>query len=304
MTGRTLGVTGVTGFVGQAVLTRALAAGWHVRALVRSPQAPTQGVTWVHGALDSPDALAEMARGCDAVLHIAGVVNAHDAAGFEAGNVAGTRAVVDAARGAGVTRFIHVSSLAAREPQLSHYGQSKARAENIVAASGLDWTMIRPPSIYGPGDRDNLEIFKMAKSGLVMLPPAGRLSLIHVDDLARLLVALVDAGDTHGHVYEVDDGMAGGWSHSGFAKAVGWGVGGRVMTLSLPKVALMIAARADRLVRRRKARLTPDRVNYFCHPDWVVNPARAVPATLWTPEIATRAGLKATAEAYRQAGWL
>jgi uncharacterized protein YbjT (DUF2867 family) len=304
MNGKTLGVTGITGFVGRAVLSRALADGWHVRALVRSPQPATEGVTWVHGALDTPVALVEMATGCDAILHIAGVVNAPDAAAFEAGNVAGTLAMVEAAKVAGVARFIHVSSLAAREPKLSNYGASKAKAEAIVAASGLDWTMVRPPSIYGPGDRDNLEIFKMAKRGIVMLPPAGRISLIHVDDLARLLLALVPAMETRGEIYEVDDGMPGGWSHSGFAKAVGWAVSGRVITLALPKTALLMAARADRLFRGAKARLTPDRVNYFCHPDWVVNPARAVPANVWAPEIATRAGLKATAEAYRLAGWL
>ena len=304
MSAGTLGITGVTGFVGQAVLSRAVADGWHVRALARSPQAEIEGVTWVRGALDTPEALIDMAIGCDAILHIAGVVNAPDAAGFEAGNVAGTLSVVEAAKSAGVARFIHVSSLAAREPQLSNYGASKAKAEAIVTASGLDWTIVRPPSIYGPGDRDNLEIFKMAKRGIVMMPPAGRISLIQVDDLARLLLVLIAENQTWGQIYEADDGMLGGWSHSGFAKAVGWAVGGRVTTVALPKLALMAAARADRFLRGSKARLTPDRVNYFCHPDWVIDPARAVPPDIWKPQIATRAGLKATAEAYRLAGWL
>jgi uncharacterized protein YbjT (DUF2867 family) len=300
----TLGMTGASGFVGQAVLRLALAQGWQVRALVRSPQPELGGVFWVSGALDQPEALAEMARGCDAILHIAGVVNAPDLTGFEAGNVAGTLAVVGAARAAHVTRFIHVSSLAAREPQLSHYGASKAKAEQIVQASGLDWTMVRPPAVYGPGDRDNLELFKMAKRGFVPLPPSGRLSLIHVDDLALLLLALIPFAEARARIYEPSDGCAEGWTHRAFAKAIGWALGKNIYALSLPRTAMLIGARFDRLTRGKRARLTRDRVNYFCHPDWVADPERAVPPEIWSPAVPTRTGLKETAQAYRDAGWL
>src|SRR3546814_12219400 len=105
--------------------------------LVRSPE--RVGVTWIDGALDSPDALDRLVAGADAVIHIAGVVNAPDRAGFVAGNIEGTRAIVAAAERANVRRFVHVSSLAAREPALSVYGWSKAAAEKVVDASALDW---------------------------------------------------------------------------------------------------------------------------------------------------------------------
>src|SRR3546814_9643797 len=95
-----------------------------------------------------------MAAGSDALLLITGVVNVPTRADFEAGNATATAHVVDAARGAGVTRFVHVSSLAAREPGLSDYGWSKARSETIVRASGLDWTIVRPPAVFGPGDTE------------------------------------------------------------------------------------------------------------------------------------------------------
>ncbi|MFM9852315.1 MAG: NAD-dependent epimerase/dehydratase family protein [Sphingomonadaceae bacterium] len=304
MTQPVLGLTGATGFVGQVVLAQALAQGWFVRALTRSSQPPRDGVKWVIGALDQAEALADMAQGCDAIIHVAGVVNAPDLSGFETGNVAGTMAVIAAARAAHVDRFIHVSSLAAREPQLSHYGASKAKAELIVQASGLDWTMVRPPSVYGPGDRDNLELFTMAKRGFVPLPPPGRLSLIHVDDLARLLLAVITVEETRAKLYEPDDGVADGWTHRAFAKAIGWALGKNIHALSLPRTALYAGARVDRLFRGKRARLTRDRVNYFCHPDWVADPARAVPPQMWVPMIKTRDGLKATAAAYRAAGWL
>jgi uncharacterized protein YbjT (DUF2867 family) len=300
----TLAVTGGTGFVGQSLIRRARTEGWQIRALARSPQPGIEGVTWISGALDDPQSLRTLCDGSDAIIHVAGVVNAPDRAGFEAGNVAGTLALIEAARAAGVERFIHVSSLSAREPQLSNYGASKAKAETIVAASGLDWTMIRPPAVYGPGDRDMLDLFRMAKHGFVLLPPGGQMSLIEVSDLARLLVAVVPASAARAQIYEADDGRDGGWSQREFGKAIGWGVGKTVTTLSAPPWALRIAARLDRLVRRRGARLTADRVAYLCHPDWVIDPAKRPPPDIWQPAVVTRAGLKATANAYRLAGWL
>src|SRR3546814_12879427 len=92
-----------------------------------------------------------------------------------------------AAAAAEVGRFVHVSSLAAREPELSAYGRSKAESEKLMAESGLDWAIVRPPAVYGPGDRESLELFRMAARGLVVLPPAGRLSLIPAHDLAAPL---------------------------------------------------------------------------------------------------------------------
>jgi len=294
-------LTGATGFVGGHLLELALGEGHTVRALARRPQPSRAGVTWVEGALDDSAALAALVNGADAVIHVAGVINA-DAAGFEAGNVTGTAAILGAAEQAVVGRFVHVSSLAAREPALSRYGASKARSEALVSASPLSSAIVRPPAVYGPGDRETLELFRMAKRGLVVLPPAGTLSLIHVDDLARLLLALAASDATL--LLEPDDGRPGGWTHEEFGHALGRAVGRKVRTLSAPRILLSLAARADTLVRGRRAKLTPDRAAYFCHPDWTVSPARAVPADLWQPRIDTEQGLAATAHWYEAQRWL
>ncbi len=304
MTGKTLAITGATGFVGSTLVRLALASGWVVRALTRSPRAAQDGVVWILGALDQPESLATLCQDSDAVIHVAGIVNAPSRDAFAAGNVAGTHAVIDAAKGAGVDRFIHVSSLAAREPGLSNYGWSKAQAEFAVQASGLDWAMVRPPAIYGPGDKDMLDLFKMARTGWMLLPPAGRMSVIEVSDLARLLLALADQTQAGDAIYEVDDGTTNGWSHEGFAKAIGAAMGKRVTTLSTPKSILSFASRIDRLARGKAAKLTQDRVNYFCHPNWVIDPAKRPPESMWTPSIETVSGLNATALSYRSAGWL
>ena len=91
-----LALTGGTGFVGRATINHALATGHQIRALTRRPQPSRDGVTWVAGALDDPASMATLVAGSEAVIHIAGVVNAADRAGFVAGNVAGTRAMLAA----------------------------------------------------------------------------------------------------------------------------------------------------------------------------------------------------------------
>lgn len=304
MSAPTLAITGATGFVGQVLVRKALAEGWQVRALTRSAQPQTAGVAWVRGSLEAPDSLVDLVQGCDAIIHVAGVVNAPDRAGFEAGNVSGTLALVEAARKTGVERFIHVSSLTAREPELSDYGWSKAKAETIVAASGLDWTIIRPTGVYGPGDAEMRDLYRMAQCGFVLMAPKAQVSLIEVSDLARLLLAVIAVPETRSQIYEADDGRADGWSLGEYGKAIGRAVGKRVSVWHLPPFILRLAARADRGLRGNAAKLTADRVAYLCHPDWTVDPTRRVPLEIWQPAVRTVEGLKATAAAYRAVGWL
>jgi nucleoside-diphosphate-sugar epimerase len=238
------------------------------------------------------------------MVHIAGVLNARDRAGFEAGNVAGTLNVLAASTAAGIQRFVHVSSLAAREPNLSLYGASKAKAEGLVHGSGLDWAIVRPPAVYGPGDRETLELFRMARLGVMLMPPKGRVSLIHVDDLARLLLALADPQAPSTILIEPDDGKPNGWTHREFARALGAAMGTKPAIVSSPGMLLRLAARADQLFRRERAKLTVDRAAYFSHRNWVVEPKRAAPADLWRPEIATEQGLRETADWYKAKAWL
>lgn len=301
-----LAVTGGTGFVGSHLIDHALAAGHRVRALTRRPQPPRDGVVWVAGALDDAGALAAMVAGADAVIHVAGVVTAADRAGFAAGNIEGTRAVIAAALAAGPQRFVQVSSLAAREPGLSDYGWSKAAADALLADAALDWTIVRPPAIFGPRDREMLALFRFAARRVVPLPPAGgRLSVIAVEDLARLLLTLATAagGNTLPRaIVEPDDGTPGGWDHRDFARAIGRAVGRRILPLPLPATILRLASAADRARHGTAAKLTVDRVRYFRHPDWVSH--RPPPPELWRAVHDTPAALAATARWYRANGLL
>lgn len=299
-----LAITGGTGFLGGHVLREAVARGHGITALTRGAQLPRPNVEWSRGTLDDYASLAALVEGADAVIHVAGAVNAPALAGFIEANVTGTATLLTAAEANGVKRFIHVSSLSAREPDLSDYGWSKAAAEKLVAEAPLDWTIVRPPAIYGSGDRELLELFRMAKAkGVVPLPPRGRLSLIEAGDLARLLLDLAEAPEAIGQTYEPDDGMADGYSHRAFGKMIGRAVGRpRSLALPVPRFALRLAAMAERIRLGDGARLTPDRVRYFCHPDWVAR--MRPPATIWKPGVNAADGLKATADWYRSQGWL
>jgi len=299
-----LAITGGTGFLGGHVLRVAAERGHEIRALARRPQLPRPNVEWRTGTLEQHRRLAELCEGSDAVIHIAGAINAPSLAGFLAANVTGTASLLTAAEASGVKRFIHVSSLSAREPDLSDYGWSKASSEAMVFQSSLDWTIVRPPAIYGGGDREMLELFRIAKrKGVLPLPPKGRLSLIEAEDLARLLLDLIEAPEAIDQIYEPDDGTEGGYSHREFGKLVGAAVGRPgVVVLPVPGFALRLAATAERFRLGDRAKLTPDRVRYFCHPDWVAQ--KRPPASIWEAKTRGAEGLKATADWYREQGWL
>jgi nucleoside-diphosphate-sugar epimerase len=150
-----------------------------------------------------------------------------------------------------------------------------------------------------------LELFKVARFGFVPMPKHGRASLIHVDDLARLLLALVPGSEqVTGQTFEPDDGRINGWSHYELARAIGWAMGGRPRVIGLSPRTLHRAAKADCFMRRSRAKLTPDRAAYFSHPDWVVSQGARPPAELWEPRVETREGLKATARWYRDNRWV
>ena len=130
--------------------------------------------------------------------------------------------------------------------------------------------------------------------------------MIHVEDLARLLLDLVDASPAlvRRRIFEPDDGREGGWSHKEMAKAIGNAVGRPIFAPHFPKSVLEGAAKLDRMLRGDKARLTADRVGYMTHPNWVARSSKKVPEAVWSPRIEGEEGLRSTADWYRKEGWL
>lgn len=198
--------TGLTGLVGQALIEIAARDGIPLKGLTRQGEAQRRaslrgqdaGVEWVVGDLSDKTALVSALEGASAVLHMAAQTGAASDAEFQESNVTGTQRLLEAAREAGVTRFVFVSSIAVNFGNLASYpyARTKKEAEAAVAASGLDWLIVRPTLVLGPG-APNLE--KLA--GLASLPVVpqlggGRVRLQPVDsrDLAGLLLAAVEKG--------------------------------------------------------------------------------------------------------------
>jgi nucleoside-diphosphate-sugar epimerase len=208
-----IAITGATGFVGRVVVDQLLAQGQSVSALVRNAATANlhPHVRTVVGDLKTAIALAELMRNADVVLHIAGAVTAISRQTFMDTNLAGTVAVAEAAIAQGVKRFVYVSSLAATQPDLNFYAESKALAEKALAGfqNEMSITILRPAAIYGPGDTATLPLLQALMSRFAVIPgsPLARFSMVHVEDVARSLVEA--ALNAVSGTYEIDDGSTG-----------------------------------------------------------------------------------------------
>lgn len=199
-------VTGGSGFVGTEILRRLVAEGAEVRFLSRRRRSPVPGVLPVSASLFDAGALERAMRGCDAVIHLVGIISEVGDQTFERIHVEGTRRVLAAARATGVGRIVHMSAMGARETAVARYHQTKWAAEELVRHSGMTWTILRPSLIYGSGD-GVVSLFEAISrfSPVVPLIGPGR-SLIQpvaVEDVARLFVQSLTLAQVEGRTLEV-----------------------------------------------------------------------------------------------------
>jgi nucleoside-diphosphate-sugar epimerase len=195
-------LTGATGFLGRGLLERLLSRGTgEVRCLVRDPARLTAAaaVLPVRGSLEgdapgSDAALRDALHGCDVVVHLAGRTGRAPAAEHDRVNARGTARLLAAAAEAGVPRFVHVSTIAVTYPEKANYpyARSKEEAERLVRASGLDWAILRPTIVCGPGSPLAPLLTKLADAPVLPLFGGGRARIqpVHVDDVAEALAAL------------------------------------------------------------------------------------------------------------------
>ncbi len=303
---RVIALTGATGFIGRALLKRLDADGFAVRALYRQSSAstPTQGanICWVPGQLDDPGSLERLVRGTDTLIHCAGAVRGSERRHFEQVNTEGVARMVQAAMQTHPSpRFLLLSSLAAREPHLSYYAASKRKGEEILEASGhqLDWVALRPPAVYGPGDREITPLFKLMCKGLApqAASPNARISMLHIDDLVAAIVALLEQDDWHRFIFELHDGRPGGYQWDEVAHAVA-GVANRpVHIFRLPRAAIRSAAVVNLLGARilgYAPMLSPGKVREIEHPDWTCDNTTITTRIGWQPSTGLTDGIKKT----------
>ncbi|MGI9331122.1 MAG: NAD-dependent epimerase/dehydratase family protein [Gammaproteobacteria bacterium] len=298
-------LTGATGFVGGVIARHLHAQGHQLRLLARSPDRIPKGLNaqLVPGSLADSRALESLVTGVDAVVHCAGLTRAARLTHFEEVNAAGTQRLAQQAIATGNPPFLLISSLAAREPQVSAYAQSKRQAEEILAAMpDLHWAAFRPPAVYGPGSAEVVGMLRWMDRGLAFSPgsPQARFSVVHADDIATAVSAwLADSSITG--IFDIDDQQEGGYSWIEFV-AVAQSVLGRSVSLrpAPPRLLNAVAWIGQQLGNGLGIvpALTPDKLAQLRHPDWVCRDRSFSARTAWRPAISLQQGLAAI-----KSGW-
>ncbi len=318
-------VTGATGFVGGHVVDALLRRGDSVTALVRSPakadRLAGRGVRLATGDLTNREALAAACRDQDIIYHIAGLIAARSEREFRAVNRDGTARLAEGAKSAGVNRFLLLSSLAVGGPTdpsrpltgaeppnpTTQYGRSKLAGEDVIRASGLDWTIVRPPAVYGPADREMLRLFRAAALGIAPVFGDGSqaLSLVFGPDLADAIVAAGVGTKTSGRVFYASHPEV--VTSRQLGETIGRAAGKRVRVLAIPAAlgrALLWTTDTVARWRNKATVLSRDKANEFFQPAWVCDSAPLTEATGWRAAHDLEAGSRATYEWYRREGWL
>ena len=323
-------VTGGSGFLGSHVVEQLSSSGHAVRALVRETSDTAflrtlPNVELADGAVDNKESVVRALDGVQAIVHVAGLVKARSPEEFMRVNAGGTETMLEAALGVqGLKRFVMVSSIAVAGPSdsegravahdspprpVTHYGRSKLAAERAALAKKdqLPITIIRPPAIYGPRDREILAFFKAIKVGVLPLlgSAQNKLSMTYGADCAAACIRAIDADVPSGSVFYVDDGTV--HTMAEMIMLAESALGRRAwLRIPLPKRVVLTAARASELYGRatnRAVMLTRDKCNELFD-QWVCDSAYTQKTLGWTPKVPFSEGVKRTVAWYREAGWL
>ena len=309
---RRVAVTGATGFIGRRLLPQLADAGWDLRILVRRDPADRLwgdlDIEVVQGDLLDAAAVGRLVDGADAVVHLAGLIKAARREHYLHANRDGTRSLARAVA-ATSAHLLLVSSLAAREPELSDYAASKHAAEQAaIEVLGRRLSVLRPPAVYGPGDRETLAFFRMAALPWVPVlgDPAARTAVIHVDDLCAALVGMLEQ-PVSGVIETASDARPDGYRWSEIMAAAAAAIGARPRAyVPLPRPLLRaIAAAGDfgRLIGRPNM-FSSDKLRELSHLDWSVPAHERLHLPGWAPRYELQAGFEDAVRAYRGAGWL
>ncbi len=322
-------VTGATGFLGSHVVEQLARSGRAVRALARKTSDTrflvSLGVEIAEGAIEDRDAVARAARGVTGIVHAAGLVKARSPEEFMRTNHGGTQNLLEAAlEEPALERFVLVSSLSALRPSdgsgtpipedaephpVTEYGKSKLAAEHAARAleGRIPITIVRPPAIYGPRDREILAFFKSMKLGILPLlgSTQNKLSMIYGSDCAAACIAALAARLPSGTALHVDDGQV--HTMQELIERAEAAMGSRArLRFHLPRRLVETAALGAELYGRatnRAVMLTRDKCNELFE-QWVCDGARARGLLGWQPEVRFADGIERTVRWYREAGWL
>jgi len=243
------------------------------------------------------DGLADIVAACDAVIYCAGSVRGRSPGDFSAANINGLRAMLEALkRVPEAPPLLLFSSLAATRPELSDYSFSKHAGEQLLLDyPSQAWSILRPPAVYGPGDKEMLPILKMARRGLLAHagPADQRLSLLHVDDLARAALAwLTSWQQCRQKAYCIDDGQPGGYDWPAIGEAVS---DGKYRSIGIPRLLLNTVAGLNLVAAKLlnyQPMLTPGKVRELTQAEWLGDNGDFTADTGWKPTLDLQTGAR------------
>lgn len=301
-----IAVTGATGFIGSSICRELLSQGYQLKVLVRTPSKARgltkSGVQLVTGSVTDSAALQQLLVGCRAVIHCAGAVRGSSLDDFYPANVSGVEQLIAAAsQEDSKPRVLILSSLAAREPDLSNYAMSKFLGEQAALKSslGVELTVFRPPAVYGPGDREMLPVFQLMSRGLALIPGSAnsRVSMVYIDDLVAAVVAWLGAKQVPKDVFTLSDPAPNGYSWDEIIETASQVFQRKVRPVFIPRWLLNAIARCNLLVSalfRYQPMLTPGKLRELRHTDWVCGSGELTQAIDWRPRVTLNEGLKLT----------
>jgi nucleoside-diphosphate-sugar epimerase len=322
-------LTGGTGFIGRNLAAKLSTMGHQVCCLVRDKSragwmSRHRGLEPVQGDLEHKESMTAHLSDVDLVFHLAGLTRARNRDEFIRVNGQGTGILVDALlQGAkALKRILYVSSLAVAGPHTSvaparetgklapitAYGESKLLGEQLLLEKCKDipWTIIRPPVVYGPHDRDVFMYFKMADSGLILIA-ANRgleLSLIHVDDLTDGIILAGFAEKSDGEVFYLSDDRVHTLEEVAvtLSKIAG---GSKIIRLPLllGKTAGLLGDCITRLSGKPQL-INSQKVKEALQDGWVCDMDKIKKLLGFAPNVEVEVGFASTLLWYKNAGWL
>lgn len=323
-----IAITGATGFIGSHLAESLCARGHEVTCLVRDPSRARwlEGVTArrVRGDLDAPGSLAALVEGQEVVVHAAGLTKARSLEAYLRVNVEGTGRLLSAAlaHAPRLSRFVFFSSQAAMGPSVdgtplaedapqqpvSDYGRSKSMAEKLLReqAGPIPVTVIRPPVVFGPREKDVLAYFRLVNAGLMPYLGGTRvLSIVYAANLVHGVALAIERPLGGTRSYFFTDGVDLEWT--GLLDIIARALGKRPLRIRVPLPAAAAAAAVSSALAGlagRPALLNPGMIAEMRHPINTVSDQRARAELGYRPLVTTEQGVEQTVRWYRDNGWL
>ena len=317
-------ITGATGFIGSHLTEALLKKGYSVRCLIRKTSdtkwLEPHSVELVYGDCIDIDSLKEAVKDCQYVFHLAGLTKACREEEYFCINVQGTENIIKAilSSATNLRRFVLLSSQAAAGPSyngepiteetpprpVSHYGRSKLAAEEVVlsVSDKIPFTIIRPPAVYGPRDRDFYLFFKLIKRGIFPYWGKTRYSLVYIDDLVNGIILSAENKIAEGKIYFITDMKE--HTNEEIAFSIAKIFNKNLTKVRIPWAVMPFLASLGERITRGKSIFNRDKIRELRYRCWLCDSSKAAEELGYSPHVSLQQGMKWTADWYKINRWL